>query len=242
MRDELLQQIALLLERQPEVFGASVHQFVLDEPLSVSEIEVFERRHCILLPEDYRWFITNAGNGGAGPYYGVFPLGAMDDGNEISSWEEGHAIVGSLAEPFPHDAAWNDLSLEPADDLAESDEAAYEAQLESFEEAYFSPRVTQGAIPICHLGCAHRVWLVISGAERGHLWLDKRADREGLEPIAGAQNKRTSFLEWYQNWVDSSLREPPTAEPFEEAFSRAAPEPPAPSIPFLERLRAWWHA
>ena len=45
MRDELLQQIELLLERQPDIFGANVHQFELHERLSVGQVEEFERRH-----------------------------------------------------------------------------------------------------------------------------------------------------------------------------------------------------
>ncbi|MCA9112451.1 MAG: SMI1/KNR4 family protein [Planctomycetaceae bacterium] len=35
---------------------------------------MFQRRHGILLPDDYREFITEIGDGGAGPYYGVKPL------------------------------------------------------------------------------------------------------------------------------------------------------------------------
>ena len=182
MTPELHERIELLMERQPRVFGANFHGFVLNDPIADWQLDAFERRHCVKLPEDYRWFISRVGNGGAGPFYGVFPLGSMDDGHEIESWEQESFMVGALSEPFPHTQEWNDLSGAPDDSLIELDESAYESQLETFEERYFSP--VNGAIPICHMGCALRIWLVVTGPERGHLWLDKRAARAGLQPIS----------------------------------------------------------
>src|SRR5258708_24579144 len=184
MREELRQRIELLLERQPDIFGANGHHFEMNAPLSEEHVQAFDRRRRISLPDDYRWFITNVGNGGAGTYYGVVPLGEMDDGDEIKSWEENDVMVGSLSMPFPHTTSWNDLSGEPNDEVVHN-EAKYEAQLESFEEVYFSSQNMSGAMPICHMGCALRIWLVVTGAERGHLWLDKRADHQGIEPLVG---------------------------------------------------------
>jgi len=43
------------------------------------------------------------GNGGAGPYYGVFPLGECDEG----VWKENDGFVGVLSEPFPYISDWN---------------------------------------------------------------------------------------------------------------------------------------
>jgi hypothetical protein len=63
-----------------------------------------------------------------------------------------------------------------------------------------------GAIPICHLGCALRQWLVITGPEAGNVWCDDRADRGGLYPLQQGRLKRVSFLKWYRSWLNGALR------------------------------------
>ena len=90
-------------DRRRSVFGSAVHDYKLNPPIPVSTIEEFEARHGIRLPDDYRHFVTEIGNGGAGPYYGLFPFGQQDDG---LSWEQGD-LIGDVAQPFPHVEAWN---------------------------------------------------------------------------------------------------------------------------------------
>jgi hypothetical protein len=58
----------------PDIFGASEHRFTLNAPRLEADVRVVEQQHAIRLPADYRRFLLEAGNGGAGPYYGVFPL------------------------------------------------------------------------------------------------------------------------------------------------------------------------
>jgi hypothetical protein len=84
------------------VFGADSHQFLVNDPLAESVVQTFERKHKIQLPADYRSFLTTIGNGGAGPYYGIFPLGYMDGvGSAIQPWTEQDGFIGVLSEPFP---------------------------------------------------------------------------------------------------------------------------------------------
>jgi len=205
-RARLLARLELLLERRPDVFGSDGHRYHLNAALGEPALIAFERRHGVELPEDYRWFLANIGNGGAGPNYGVFALNEMDDGYGAAPWEENDGFVGMLRAPFPHRDVWNDLAGKPDDDAVESKEL--EAERDAFEERYFSTRQVNGAIPICHIGCALRIWLVVSGAERGHLWLDKRADYEGLMALPTRSGGRLTFLDWYAEWVEESLRAP----------------------------------
>ena len=212
-REELTQRLTLLLKRQPDVFGAGSHMYELNEPLTERVLTEFERQHGISLPEDYRWFLSQIGNGGAGPFYGLFALGEVDDDHDTRAWTEGDGFVGRLREPFPHTTAWNDLRGKPEDTDCET--SKYEAAFDAFEQRYFDARNVNGAIPICHLGCAIRTWLVVSGPERGRVWLDKRADYEGLSPLLDADGKRLTFLSWYRTWVEESLRQLATAEEVE---------------------------
>ena len=93
-----------------DVFGANGHHFQLNSVLDDMEILAFEQRHGIHLPADYRDFLANIGNGGAGPYYGVFPLGKMDGIHELKPWSERDGFIGMLSEPFPLTHGWNDPS------------------------------------------------------------------------------------------------------------------------------------
>ena len=66
-------------KRLPKVFGAESHRFELNPAVRKSIVTNFESKYRIELPEDYRRFITELGNGGAGPYYGVFKFREMED-------------------------------------------------------------------------------------------------------------------------------------------------------------------
>jgi hypothetical protein len=64
-----------------------------------------------------------------------------------------------------------------------------------------------GAIPICHAGCALRTWLVITGTQAGHLWYDKRADLDGVKPLTQNDGSPLTFDAWYEQWLEQCLRE-----------------------------------
>ena len=189
---------------KPDIFGADHHGYVLNPALPEATVRKFECDHKVTLPQDYRRFLIEAGNGGAGPYYGVFKLGEMDDGWGYSAWEENNGFVGSLSQPFPYREAWNDLTGEPDADW--EDEEAYERQLSAFEACYWNPEHVNGAIPICHLGCALRQWLIVTGPQAGHIWNDERADLRGLSPLTRKAAERVTFYQWYREWLDSALR------------------------------------
>jgi hypothetical protein len=92
-----------------EVFGARSHGYRLNHVLPLARIRALEDRRSVQLPSDYVLFLTKMGNGGAGPFYGVNPLGERDSdtGDETRSWWSGDPLIGDLTRPFPHTAAWN---------------------------------------------------------------------------------------------------------------------------------------
>jgi len=83
-----------LREIQAKAFGFEGHGFRMKPVLSESEAAAFEQDHKIVLPSDYRRFVIELGDGGAGPFYGVFPLGFMDDNFDLRLWQENDGIVG----------------------------------------------------------------------------------------------------------------------------------------------------
>src|SRR5687768_10610227 len=70
------EKIALLKEKDKNfrVSGSEFHEYQFHPTLPETALEAFENEHQIRLPEDYRLFLTKLGNGGAGPYKGVYSL------------------------------------------------------------------------------------------------------------------------------------------------------------------------
>jgi hypothetical protein len=161
------------------------------------------------LPQDYRRFLTEIGNGGAGPAYGVLPFGRDDDDRD---WEGG-GLVGDLSKPFQHTTEWNlpesfwDGEPNPPPDIPlEEEDRLMEAWDRELEAHYWNPAIINGAVPICHQGCGLRQWLVIHGEQRGFVWNDDRADDAGIAPLLEESGKPVTFSDWYMGWIDDSLR------------------------------------
>ncbi|TWU26140.1 SMI1/KNR4 family protein [Novipirellula artificiosorum] len=199
-------------KRKPKIFGAETHRFTLNPIVRNSEVSKFEVKHGIELPEGYRRFITELGNGGAGPYYGLFKFREMDDCYSSQRWKENDGFVGTLAKPFPHTKAWNDLPEYPGEDEIQ-DEDLHEAEVERIDRIYWNPEHVNGAIPICHQGCALRNWLVVTGPEAGNVWEDLRADEGGLVPAKRKRKSRMTFLEWYDDWLQQAVATLPKPKP-----------------------------
>jgi hypothetical protein len=199
------------LDSKRQIFGAGSHDYRLNPCLGEAAVKAVEDKYGIHLPGDYRGFLLEIGNGGAGPYYGVFRLGEHDDGEGVRPWEGGF-LVGDPAAPFPYQGSWNlpdtFWSKAPQEQEWASEEEADEA-LESWDvelaEVYWTPSVMNGAIPICHCGCALRQWLVVTGSERGNIWQDDRADLNGVFPLQARDGHRITFSGWYETWLEDSL-------------------------------------
>ncbi|MFC8226783.1 SMI1/KNR4 family protein [Streptomyces sp. NPDC057287] len=198
-----------------DVFGASGHEWVVEEPLTQEELAELEAHLGVRLPEEYRAFLLHIGAGGAGPAYGVFPVRRVE-----GSWRwEGDgadlADLSRLAEPFPDrgpDPKLLDELLaqrpeeEDFDDAIEDFDDAMEAWDERWEAVMFAPERTAGALVISHLGCAQREWLIVSGSHRGTVWSDCRADDADLAPLLGEDGTPVTFARWYAAWLEKAER------------------------------------
>lgn len=185
-----------------QVFGASSHRYRLEPPLAEPALLTWEREHGVELPGEYRAFLRDLGNGGAGPAYGIFPLGLWDGaGGPLEPWAD---AVGDLRAPFPHGEAWNlpEARFDVPEGLVGDEEDAWHSAL---DEEYWG--AIGGAFWICHHGCAIRTLLVVTGPERGNVWWDDRANQAGVAPHTDATGRHLSFGEWYREWLVNGLRE-----------------------------------
>jgi hypothetical protein len=195
------------------VFGSSGHRFVLDPILSEAELAELEGQAGVRLPADYRGFLGTVGRGGAGPSYGVFTLERGDDGRWAWCGDGGDLVeVARLAEPFPEfhplddEMSAHDGMIPSESGFATSDEydEAYTQWDDRRKDLLWDQSRTVGAICLCHLGCASREWLVISGPERGRMWSDYRAEDYDLSPITTPAGEPVTFADWYLEWLETA--------------------------------------
>jgi hypothetical protein len=121
------------------------------------EVRAFEQRHSVILPEEYRAFLLHAGNGGAGPSYGLFPLNET-----VISDEDGY-----LARPFPYIEWWNGMTPPNWWDLPDAHEL--NARDTQVVEGYSNDERVEGSLCLSHNGCGYYEHLVITGPGRGQI-------------------------------------------------------------------------
>lgn len=202
------QRLEKLAERDTgfTIFGSRSHQYRLGPPLAEGQVAELEHEMGIELPADYRSFVSTIGNGGAGPGYGLTPLKKTADyvRSDGASSQEGQRWGSSPAQPFPLVTP-----LLGSEDL----------------ESYTVPPCT-GMINLGGYGCGHDPYLVVAGAERGHVWFLDLASDGGVYPFTISDTgylhdesrgypatfeemafaSRFSFSEWYDDWLESTER------------------------------------
>ena len=145
------------------------------------------------LPLDYRCFLMQLGDGGAGPYYG---LQTLEDSLYIDLDRKTAGDLLDPSTPFPHNAPWRMLYKGDV-----YDQAAYQA----FEKDYFSPKWATGLLRVCNYGCGASMNLVVNGPGYGQIWMDSRGNDDGIYPVLHPESNRPmTFLEWYRVWLDES--------------------------------------
>jgi hypothetical protein len=178
------------VERDLRPFGAETGGLQRVPPLSPDALAAVEARLGVTLPEEYRGFVTRIGDGGAGPAYGLFPLEhAMRESNV-------DRVPDLLAREFPHVTAYNrdeDPAVHAFWDRVDAGEVS-EEEGDSFHQSQLA-----GALTLCHEGCGHMHFLVVTGPARGTMWIDSSASDQGYIPL------NVTFLEWYERWLDDVL-------------------------------------
>lgn len=137
-------------------FGAKSHLYELNPPAAESVVVAFEGKYGVTLPDQYREFLLSVGDGGAGPYYGLYPLRYA---YEEMAWIK----PGDIRKPFPLEQPWNPTSNpEGRNDLPAG--------------------ARDGWIMLSHHCCAYWSFLVVTGPQRCKVWDDFTTADGGLHP------------------------------------------------------------
>lgn len=172
------------------VFGADCHQYRLNPPLPLQEVRSFEERYHLKLPEEYVFFLTMVGNGGAGPYYGIYPLDKLPLYTEYLSEYTG--------EESRRMDAWIGEALTKQDWAAVMEELE-EAGDDAYDE--IMKRVCAGLLVIGTQGCTYDNLLMWKGSEAGRIiYIDWN-----LEPECGPVLTHMTFLEWYERYFEEII-------------------------------------
>jgi len=188
------------------IFGADSHKYNLNPVLSEDEVSAFEQRHNIHLPEEYRLFITQIGDGGAGPFYGLLSLYNNGDGSGEDDLQTPFPF--SAEYPFNLDALFHNLRILYNDPNDPNNENAILAQFNKKIVSESYSKVNRGVTYICHEGCGMYSVLVANGAEYGNVWFVDITNGLGAFPISDpATRKPVGFFRWYELWLDYALAE-----------------------------------
>lgn len=171
-----------------QIFGAASHQYLIHQPLQMEEIVDFEKRYRVSLPDSYKAYLLELGNGGpsfadsaAGPFYGIYPFGEnlIEIGDAPYEYLSKEAIVA----PDMTDEAWE----------------THAGKL-SNEELY------AGILPLGSQGCSYLHGIILNGPYKGRV---VNLDLDGQKPKF---SKDTTFLNWYERWLDEIISSPSLAD------------------------------
>lgn len=160
-------------------FAVWSHQLVINPPIPLEELIDFEKTYSLSLPEGYRRFLLEIGNGGAGPYYGLIPLEKWT----TAYWDENYGfrfnkLEHLLGECKARPLSDKDYGVRPEDE--------------------WLPDWSRGTITLCDQGCNYYGLLVVRGKERGRICYMAMMGEPYYMPDL-------DFLSWYERWLDEVL-------------------------------------
>ncbi|WP_024856876.1 GNAT family N-acetyltransferase [Ruminococcus albus] len=144
-------------------------------PATVEQVRAFEQEMHITLPNDFVRYLTELGNGGIGPDYGIWSLDKMRENNPYApkSGDLPPMIGGGLSEK-----AWKAF--------------AHEAEAAEDEET-FEQRLVAGGIFISTPGCTMDTLLMCKGAAAGGV---VTIDFDFLSYYDKPMERSFSFADW----------------------------------------------
>lgn len=155
-------------------------------PITEEQAAAFEKKHGILLPADYRRFITTIAAGGSQPFYGLEALNQKDKYKPLSDLKK--PFCYTLDQPL----IIMNLTQEQLDQQPDEDEIG-------------------GFLTLCTEGCGMDSILVVNSKDPntyGTVWFCDLSDDFGIAPMRDKETGRPfCFLDWLEYWADETAKQ-----------------------------------
>ena len=169
------------------VFGSSSHKYKVNDTITKEKLKEWERVNQVLLPEDFFRFLTEVGNGGAGPYYGVYEI------DKILTYTSKNALAAKcVLYPKMPKEEWNRLT-EPLT----SDENISDDEYDSARDKVFGGMLCFGT-----QGCEYDMYIVLTGEYKGRVVYTWDFYPDGHPFFFVYEN---NFLDWYERWLNEII-------------------------------------
>ncbi len=156
------------------------HGFQLGPRLAEARLLKFEADTAVRIPKAFRRFCLVAGDGGAGPAYGLLPFAKWEDDVRRSSQ---YYDCNYIARPCP---LWPGMP----ECVGELDSTM------SIWDQFLA-----GTMTIASAGCSNLILLIVTGKYRGRIvYVNEEVDG------AAYMTADTDFLAWYERWIDTLRR------------------------------------
>jgi len=182
------------VDAELKAFGASSHAYTIDPPIEMEEIISFEEKYSIQIPDCYKAFVLQVGNGGkayansgAGPFYGIYPFGYGVD--EII-FEDAEKYIKNecILKPDLSEKEWMEITAKIEDDDIPDDE--YDREL---------GRIYGGILPLGSQGCSYLHGIILNGEFKGRM---VNLNQDHQKPKFAFEK---NFLDWYERWLDEVI-------------------------------------
>ncbi|MFD7940985.1 SMI1/KNR4 family protein [Streptomyces sp. NPDC059755] len=175
-------------QADPAELAALREAFAVDDggksALGWEAVRAFEAEHAVVLPEPYRTFVAEVTDGSfqGPPAYGLVGLADLP-----SDWGDDGARR-NLAEPFPLTRQW----LWEEEDVPCADEDP---------EAVVEQVLHHGSVVLGTDGCAMNWHLVVTGPQRGRIWLVTDVGALPFDAESGHTTCAPGFAGWVAHWA-----------------------------------------
>ncbi|MDX3456128.1 SMI1/KNR4 family protein [Streptomyces sp. ME02-8801-2C] len=146
-------------------------------------VHAFEAEHRIVLPEPYRTFVAEITDGSYSgpPEYGLLSVAELPD-----DWG-GEEQERNLSSPFPLAKAW----------MWEDDPHPAEDADALLEQVY-----NHGSIVLGTEGCAMNWHLIVTGPQRGNVWMISDVGAVPFGAQFGFTTAEPGFAGWVHHWAE----------------------------------------
>lgn len=163
-------------DKRLRVFGADKHQYKFNTVIPLSKVRDFEKRHNISFPQSYVDFLTQVGDGGAGPDLGLYSLDEVEYNNYTDHCETSCALEHVRARSDYYTISYTIEGKEPLV-TSELDENKWFAWYESLGASCanggnFRKKATElynGLVEISAMGGTNAMYLICKGDLKGKL-------------------------------------------------------------------------